>query len=324
MCYVCSEAGFTVLNYLDDFMGIDSASRAWQSYRYLEDVFSRLGLQESLLKAVLPAQKVTCLGVEVNTLDTTLSVDPLRLASLQPTLQLWLSKCTCTLKQLQLLVGQLMIVSKCVHPSRIFVSRILDLMHGVNAPHHHLRLNSEFRKDLHCWGRFFPLYNGVSLIPTSQWSPPDAVFSTDACLSGCAGVSSSAYFHAPFPAHVLQRCNAIHQLELLAIMVAVRLWGHLWCGQRIQVFCDNSAVVSFKFGSYQRSGVGAEIWFVTAMGQFELRAVHLASTENWVADYLSRWHLSALYREYLIDSQLLADLQDDHLTPAIFDFVVNI
>ena len=67
-----------------------------------------------------------------------------------------------------------------------------------------------------------------------------------------------------------------------------------------------------------------EIWFATAMGQFELQAVHLALTENRVADYLSRWHLSALYREYLIDSQLLADLQEDHLPPAIFDFVVNI
>ena len=176
VCYVCSEAGFTVLNYLDDFMSIDSASRAWQSYSYLEDLFSCLGLQESVSKA----QKVTCLGVEVNTLDMTLAVDPARLASLQSTLQLWLSKRTCTLKQLQSLVGQLMFVSKCVRQSRISVSRILDLMRGVNAPHHHLRLNSEFRKDLYWWRHFLPLYNGVSLILTSQWSPPDTVF-----LNGC-------------------------------------------------------------------------------------------------------------------------------------------
>ena len=180
VCYVCSEAGFTVLNYLDDFMSIDSASRAWQSYSYLEDLFSRLGLQESVSKAIPPAQKVTCLGVEVNTLDMTLTVDPARLASLQSTLQLWLSKRTCTLKQLQSLVGQLMFVSKCVRQSRIFVSRILDLMRGVNAPHHHLCLKSEFRKDLHWWRHFLPLYNGVSLILTSQWSPPDTVF-----LNGC-------------------------------------------------------------------------------------------------------------------------------------------
>ena len=44
------------------------------------------------------------------------------------------------------------------------MSRILDLMRKVKAPHHHLRLNSEFRKDLHWWRHFLPLYSGVSLI----------------------------------------------------------------------------------------------------------------------------------------------------------------
>ena len=48
VCHACSKAGFTILNYLDDFMGIDSASRAWQSYCYLQDLFSSLGLQESI------------------------------------------------------------------------------------------------------------------------------------------------------------------------------------------------------------------------------------------------------------------------------------
>ena len=111
-------------------------------------------------------------------------------------------------------------------------------------------------------------------------------------------------------------------------MVAVRLWGNLWCGQCIQVFCDNSAVVTVLNSDSTRDPVLVqclrETWFATATGQFELRAVHLASTENRVADYLSHWRLSALYREYLIDPQLLADLQEDHLTPTIFDFVVNI
>ena len=155
----------------------------------------------------------------------TLSVDSSQLAALQSLLQLWLTKRMCTRKQLQSLVGHLM-----------FVSCILELLRCLKAPHDHLRLTSEFKKDLHWWLGFLPLYNGVSLIPTSPWTSPDAVFSMDACLSGCGGISSMAFFHSPFPDSVLQRCSAIHHLELLVIMVAVHLWGHLWSGQRFQVF----------------------------------------------------------------------------------------
>ena len=31
-------------------------------------------------------------------------------------------------------------------------------------------------------------HNGISLIPQLYWSEPDAILSTDACLSGCGGV----------------------------------------------------------------------------------------------------------------------------------------
>lgn len=67
-----------------------------------------------------------------------------------------------------------------------------------------------------------------------------------------------------------------------------------------------------------------EIWFSTAQAQFQLRTVHLTSEDNRVADYLSRWHLSATYRDYLITNHLLEDLKAEHLSPYVFDFVANI
>lgn len=32
-----------------------------------------------------------------------------------------------------------------------------------------------------------------------EWSNPDAVFSSDACLGGCGGFWKGAFFHAEFP-----------------------------------------------------------------------------------------------------------------------------
>lgn len=77
---------------------------------------------------------------------------------------------------------------------------------------------------------------------------------------------------------MLQRCSVIHHFELLVIMVAVRLRGQLWSGQRIQVFCDNEVVVTVLNSVLAQCL--REIWFSTAQAQFGLCAVHLTSEDN--------------------------------------------
>jgi len=84
----------------------------------------------------------------------------------------------------------------------------------------------------------------VSIISDVPWSAPDCVFATDACLTGCGGICGNMVFHAQFPDWVLQQFPAIHQLEFLALLTAVRLWGLRWAGLRVQVYCDNTAVVN--------------------------------------------------------------------------------
>jgi len=92
--------------------------------------------------------------------------------------------------------------------------------------------------------RFISVYNGVFVIPMALWSMPDGIFSTDACLMGCSGMSTEQYFHVEFPSDVLLRFTAIHYLEALATVIALRLWGCHWRGLRILVYCDNFFVVS--------------------------------------------------------------------------------
>ena len=122
---------------------------------------------------------MTCLGVGLNTLDLTLSLDSARLVEIERLLYAWLHKRTTTKSSLQSLVGKF---SKCVRQSRVFIARILRLLRSVKFNHHHINLNSEFRKDLQWWRRFLRVYNGVSLISTNDWSSPGEVFTTDACL----------------------------------------------------------------------------------------------------------------------------------------------
>ena len=65
------------------------------------------------------------------------------------------------------------------------------------------------------------------------------MFTTDACLTGFGGICARYYFHAEFPEFIsIQRLD-ISYLELLTIIVALKLWGHLWRGFRLTVGSDN-------------------------------------------------------------------------------------
>ena len=40
-----------------------------------------------------------------------------------------------------------------------------------------------------------------------------------------------------------------------------------------------------------------ELCFIAAIHQFEVRAVHLAGSENRITDFLSRWHLANEFKD---------------------------
>lgn len=242
--WILAERGISVFNYLDDFIGISLPSDANLHFAEIGALLKSLGLEESINKCFPPSPIMTCLGVELNTITLTLSVSPDRLSELDGLLHAWLHKRTTTKKALQSLVGKSIFVSKCVCQSQIFIARILRLLQSEQFNHHHINLNAEFRKDIYWWCRFLREYNGVSMINTANWSSPGEVFSTDACLRGCGGTSACQYFHAEFPEFILAQGLDIDCLKLLTIVVALKLWSHLWRGLRLTVRCDNEGVVT--------------------------------------------------------------------------------
>ena len=142
--YILSCAGCQVANYLDDFIGVASIARASQRYEYCGSLLQELGLQESLSKACPPSTVTTCLGVQINTVDMTLSVTPERLDELVVLLSHWLAKKSATRSELQSLVGKLSFVSKCVRQSRLFLARILAMLRTIKRNHHHVKLSKDF------------------------------------------------------------------------------------------------------------------------------------------------------------------------------------
>ena len=65
--YICSRLGFDVLNYLDDFQGVEVRDTAAAAFRFLQSLLVDFGVDKSKSKACPPTMRVTCLGVEFDT-----------------------------------------------------------------------------------------------------------------------------------------------------------------------------------------------------------------------------------------------------------------
>ena len=68
-----------VANYVDDFMGIDVESRAWQAFHTLNYLLRDLGVLESENKAIPPSDVIEFLGVLFDFINGTISMMPTRL-----------------------------------------------------------------------------------------------------------------------------------------------------------------------------------------------------------------------------------------------------
>ena len=188
-------------------------------------------------------------------------------------------------------MGKLIFISKCVR--QIFIAHILILLRKVHFNHHHVNLTAEFRKDIAWQRRFLRAYNGVSMISIAQWSSPGAVFTTDACLTGCSGLCGGQYFHGVFPSYVVQQTLDINCLELLTIIVALKLWGSRLYGLRLSVRCDNEVAVTVlttgRCRNFFLNSCLRELCCLAAIHEFEVLAVHVPGVSNCYADLLSRW-----------------------------------
>ena len=148
-------------------------------------------------------------------------------------------------------------------------------------------------------------YNGVSLMFYEEWSEPDMICSSDACLLACGGFCSGKYYHTKFPDIFHTRKYNITILEMFAIIICLKLWGNNFKGKKLQMFCDNQAVCHVINTGKSKCTILQdclrEIAFLAACYEFQIRMVHLSSECNRLSDHLSRWDLDISHRQKFFD-----------------------
>ena len=99
-CYICQSITnfirhimenlqYFVLNYVDDFMGLEEENKAMEAYIALGNLLRDLRLDESPDKAVPPTEVIEFLGIQFNLKKMVISVTPQKLADILRELQKW-------------------------------------------------------------------------------------------------------------------------------------------------------------------------------------------------------------------------------------------
>jgi len=323
--FLMSKQGYSIVNYLDDFGGADTPSRAHGAYEALGSLLALLGLQENADKAEPPHTTMVFLGILLDTISLTLTIPQDKLEATRALLGQWLKTEKATVKELQSLLGSLHHIACCVRPGKIFLNRMLATLRTVLASGSRtFTPDQNFTKDVLWWHTCMASFNGISIMPETHWEPPDAVFSTDACLTGAGGFCQGRFFHTTFPQEL--RNTSIQGLEMMALLIAVKLWAPQWQGKRLLIFCDNEAVVSVIQSGRSRDGILQaglrELNYLCTINSVDIVPRHLSSSDNRLADHLSRWNLSPSHAQafYALASKTGHKLIEEHVSNDLFRF----
>ena len=103
--------------------------------------------------------------------------------------------------------------------------------------------------------------------------------SIDASLTGIGAFCAYRVYHANIPA-AYKGILCIVYYEMLNIMVAFRIWGHLWKDEKIRVNCDNKSVVNVLNNGRSRDPFLSTCYLSVLKRYFAVYNLNSASVEH--------------------------------------------
>ena len=295
ICEIMRQEGFTVIVYVDDFIGIeDSYDAALKAFKRIIALCKELGFSLATNKCIPPTRNIIWLGFAISAEHMTLSIPTEKLQAVLAECQVWLSKRTTTRKGIQRLVGRLVHVSSCVKPGRKFISRILKALSTTHAGKP-TAVDDELKKDVIWFRDYAAASNGVCIIPpviTETFN-----IECDSCLTGGGAFSPSHYYAEQYTPAYMTAIPTIHALEAANLVEAIyTLTADAPGGGVVHINTDNSAAaVSLETGKCTDPHLGMcarELWLIATLKNFTVRISHKPGKDLILADALSRAHMS--------------------------------
>lgn len=276
--------------YIDDYCGVAATQEeADRKMRRLIELLEELGLPVNWKpgKVIPPCRQIKFLGVLLDSEKMMASIPEEKLLKIKREVKEFLGKSKATVREVQRLVGRLNFACKVVRGGRTFLRRMIDVMGG-KPSHHHIRISEEFKQDLVWWDSFLDTWNGREVVFDGSIISVVSL-QIDASTSFGAG----AFFEGEHISYQWQKIREhINVLEVYPMLLAAKKWGERWKGKVILVQSDNMAAVqAFQKGSSKNKRVMKwlrKLFWLSAKGNFEVKAVHIEGKANVLADLLSR------------------------------------
>ena len=302
--YVKRMAGTSlVTHYLDDFLFVGpSPATCLQLLTCFQSLCSTLGVPLAPEKTVGPAQVLTYLGLDINTVDRTVCIPADKVQATSRLIEQALDKQKISLQNIQSIVGSLNFLCRAIPSGRAFLRRLITLASGLSRSHHRVRISKGARLDLITWCEFLTHFNGVTIFPEAAWESDDSLsLFTDAAASiGYGAYFRGQWVQGPWPPEFIGDHPSIAFLELLPLYVALQCWAPQLAGRKVIFHTDNIAVVHIinKKSSQCDRIMQLVRPLVLQCLRFNIsfKAVHVPGRFNDIADALSRFQMDRFRR----------------------------
>lgn len=279
--------------YIDDLIILSpNLQKANRDLNVAQTLLKELGLPEAQDKIQRPATRVTWLGVEIDSVEMTVSMPEGKLTEVRQCVENARSRRSLTKKHLQSLLGKIIHVAKCIRPARLFVARLLEALRGMKGKY--IKITKDMGDDLDWFHELAAEWNGIGLIPR--------------CIIG-ASDGRLAYGGQSTPLH--DTVNNISELEATNAVVALQTFiSERDRGRHVRVLSDSlSSVQIFSTGKGRNQVMldcACNIWMLQALFDIQITFKHISGNDNYIADALSRKHLgypyNATVRKYCTDN----------------------
>lgn len=250
---------------------------------------------------------ITFLGLLINTLNRTIAIPQDKVdKALQQIEEVIVSK-KIKVIQIQKLAGLLNFLCRAIVPGRAFVRRLYYRI-GNLKQHYHIRVDREIKEDLSMWTKLLEMDQTVCrpFMDFSKTLQADELeFFTDASLAkdkGIGGWFNCSYFLGRYQEGFIDQCKpSIEFCELLAVTIAIHLYGNRLQNKRSIIFCDNESVVEMINASSTRSPICMRlirhITYLSITWNSRFFCRHVPGIKNRYADLLSRMKLNTFRSE---------------------------
>lgn len=283
--------GFTVIAYLDDFLLIaPNREKCLAGLDALISLLRMLGFSIAWNKTVGPTQALVFLGIHIDTVSMTLQLPTEKVSQLKCLLASFATKSRAACRQLQQLAGKLSWAATVVRGGRTYLQRVLNLLRPLQKPHHKAKLTNEFYADIQWWLKCLDTFNTKPII--NDYSNTIHIY-TDACTQGGGILAPFDWCYIDWRLDTPKLANEhINVKETMAVIIAIQLWAPLLQNSRVIIHTDNTTTrAHINKGACHNPQLMVhlrELFWLSALYNFELVCKHIPGTENIYADAISR------------------------------------